>query len=168
MAQVKKWYALYTRPRWEKKVHNLLKNSGFESYCPLNRVTKQWSDRVKVVEEPLFRSYVFVQALPEEQTKVRMVDGVVNFVYWLGKPAIIKDKEIENIQRFLCEYEDVEVTPLAVQEGDKVVVTTGVMMDKVGVIKKITKHKVELVIEHLGYKLTASLPKSKVKKVKTI
>ena len=61
MATAKKWLAVYTRPRWEKKVDQLLKEQGTESYCPLNKVKRKWSDRVKTVEEPLFKSYVFVK-----------------------------------------------------------------------------------------------------------
>ena len=95
-----KWYAVYTRPRWEKKVNNLLLNKGVESYCPLNKVRRKWSDRIKVVEEPLFKSYVFVKIADEHRTEVRMTDGVINFVYWDGKPAIIKEKDIQTIRRF--------------------------------------------------------------------
>jgi transcription antitermination factor NusG len=92
---IRKWYAIYTKPRWEKKVARLLQENGIESYCPLNKVQRKWSDRVKVVEEPLFKSYVFVRVNEEEKTPVRMTNGVVNYVYWQGKPALVKDKEIE-------------------------------------------------------------------------
>ncbi|MES1159526.1 MAG: UpxY family transcription antiterminator, partial [Bacteroidota bacterium] len=103
----KTWYAVYTKPRWEKKVYALLTEKGMEAYCPLNKVKKKWSDRVKWVDEPLFKSYVFVSIPEDEQTAVRMVSGVVNFVYWLGKPAVIKDKEIALIRSFLNEYTEV-------------------------------------------------------------
>ena len=68
----KKWLAVYTRPRWEKKVDQLLKEKGTESYCPLNKVRRKWSDRVKLIEEPLFKSYVFVKIDDLERTQVRM------------------------------------------------------------------------------------------------
>jgi Transcription termination factor nusG len=72
MAAEKKWFVLYTKPRWEKKIHQLLDAKEIENYCPLNKVSKKWSDRMKIVEEPLFKSYVFVKVSEEEQTKVRM------------------------------------------------------------------------------------------------
>ena len=97
----KKWLALYTRPRWEKKVHALLEEKGIESYCPLNKVRRQWSDRVKVVEEPLFKSYVFVRVDEGERTAVRLTSGAINFIYWNGKPALIREKEIDTIRKFL-------------------------------------------------------------------
>src|SRR5258708_3075596 len=98
------WYAVYTKPRWEKKVSEQLAKGGIEAYCPLNKVRKKWSDRVKWVEEPLFKSYVFVRVKEAEQTQVRLFNGVVNFVYWLGKPAMVKDKEIEIIRQFLNDH----------------------------------------------------------------
>jgi transcription antitermination factor NusG len=158
----KKWYAVYTRPRWEKKVHRLLQEKKVVSYCPLNKVHRRWSDRIKVVEEPLFKSYVFVQIDESEKTAVRMVNGVVNFVYWLGKPAIIKDKEIETIKRFLGEFDNVEVRRTEMRPGGKVVVEGGVLMGRKGVIRKILHNRVEVAIESLGYTLTAYLDKSKI------
>ena len=108
----KKWYAVYTKPRWEKKVDKLLTEKGIESYCPLQKIQRQWSDRKKIVEEPLFKSYVFVRIPDAEQTALRKVNGVVNYVYWMGKPAVVKDREIEVIKKFLDEYENVQVEPV--------------------------------------------------------
>jgi len=75
-----KWLAIYTKPRWEKKVNQLLKDKGIECYCPLNKVHRKWSDRIKTVEEPLFKSYVFVKVEDADRTKVRLTNGGVNFV----------------------------------------------------------------------------------------
>ncbi|MFN5931691.1 MAG: transcription termination/antitermination NusG family protein, partial [Sphingobacteriales bacterium] len=77
----KHWYAIYTRPRWEKKVNELLEKKGIQTYCPLNRVKRRWSDRTKIIYQPLIPSYVFVCITEAEKAKVRMTDGVVNFVY---------------------------------------------------------------------------------------
>ena len=159
---VKKWFALYTRPRWEKKVHKLLEEKGIESYCPLNKVHRKWSDRIKIVEEPLFKSYVFVKVTEDEKTAVRMTNGVVNFIYWLGKPAIIKEKEIETIKRFLNDHHDVEVRSLEVKEGRKVMVQSGILMGKEGTVKKVMHKKVEVTIESIGFVLTAYIDRSKI------
>ena len=69
----RKWLAVYSKPRWEKKINQLLQDKGLESYCPLNMVYRQWSDRVKKVEEPLFKSYVFVHVTEAERTEVRRI-----------------------------------------------------------------------------------------------
>jgi transcription antitermination factor NusG len=159
---VRKWYAVYTKPRWEKKVHALLVEKGMECYCPLNKVHRKWSDRIKVVEEPLFKSYVFVRVNEEEKTPVRMVSGVVNFVYWEGKPAVIRDKEILTIRKFLNEYDDVEVRQLDIAPDAAVVVKQGVLMGKKGTVKRVLRKKVEVLIESIGFTLTAYIDKSKV------
>lgn len=157
-----KWYAIYTKPRWEKKVNSLLLQKGIEVYCPLNKVRRKWSDRIKTVEEPLFKSYVFVKITDEERTEVRMTNGVVNFVYWNGKPAIIKEKEIQTIKRFLDEYENVEVMRIDVTEGDRVQVTAGPMMDKEGKVLEVKNKTAKVCIDSLGYMLIAYIDKSKL------
>ena len=157
-----KWYALYTRPRWEKKVNNLLLHKGVESYCPLNKVRRKWSDRVKLVEEPLFKSYVFVKIAEDDRTVVRMTDGVINFVYWDGKPAIIKEKEIQTIRRFLDEHEHVKLVKMELKPDQRVRVVAGPLMDQEGKIIEI-KHKVARVaIDSLGYLLVADIDKGKL------
>jgi Transcription antiterminator len=158
----RKWFAVYTRPRWEKKVYKLLQEKGIETYCPLNKVHRKWSDRMKIVEEPLFKSYVFVKVTEEEKNPVRMTHGVVNFVYWLGKPAIIKEKEIEVIKRFLNEHHDVEVTPIDIKPGKKIVVQGGILMGQKGTVKTVHHKKVEVIIESIGFALTAYVDKTKV------
>jgi transcription antitermination factor NusG len=153
------WYAIYTKPRWEKKVHSLLSEKKIESYCPLNKVRKKWSDRMKTVEEPLFKSYVFARVNWDEQTKVRMTAGVMNFVYWQGKPAIIPAKEIETIRKFLNEYENVIAEPMQLKEDGRVIIRQGLFMDHEAKIIKIEGNRVKVVIESIGYSLVASIDK---------
>ena len=165
MTEEKKWYALYTRPRWEKKVNDLLTRKGMESYCPLNRVRRRWTDRPKIVQVPLFTSYVFVHITEAEKGEVRFTDGVVNFVYWERKPAIIRNEEIELIKKFLRDYEDVEVRPLTLTEGQRVRIRTGVMMNKEGVVAQIKNNRAVVVIESLGYELAAQFEKRNLEPV---
>jgi transcription antitermination factor NusG len=161
-AEILKWYAIYTKPRWEKKVHNLLSEKGIESYCPLNRVPRKWSDRIKVVEEPLFKSYVFVRVDESQRTDVRMVNGVVNFVYWNGKPALIRDREIEAIKRFLNEHTDVQVVRADLKPEDAVLITAGPLMNKEGVVVEVKNKVAKVLIESLGFLLVASIDKTKL------
>jgi transcription antitermination factor NusG len=159
----KKWYAVYTKPRWEKKVQTLFEDKHIESYCPLNKVHKQWSDRMKLVEEPLFKSYVFVHINENDQLNVRMVNGVLNFVYWLGKPAVVKQHEIDRIRRFLNDHENVMLEPLDIRVEDKVVINAGILMDKQAVVRRSFGKKIEVEIESLGYKLVAHVDKKNVR-----
>ncbi len=162
----KQWFAVYTKPRWEKKVNALCTERGIESYCPLNKVHKQWSDRVKLVEEPLFKSYVFVHIPPGEQAALRLVNGVLNFVYWLGKPAVIKQEEIDRIKRFLNQYENVSVESLELKTDDKVVIRSGILMDKRAKVLRAFGNRVEVIIESLGYKLVANVKKKDVEVIR--
>ena len=158
----RKWLAIYSRPRWEKKVNQLLTEKGFESYCPLNKVRRKWSDRVKMIEEPLFKSYVFVKVSDEDRTGVRMTPGVINFVYWEGKPAVIKEKEINVIKRFLNEYENVEVQPMNLEVHQRVKITTGPLMDHEGEILSVRHKVVKVAIDSLGYMLVAYIDRTKL------
>ena len=157
-----KWLAVYTRPRWEKKVNQLLIEKGVESYCPLNKVRRKWSDRVKIIEEPLFKSYVFIKVNDEGRTTVRMTPGVINFVYWDGKPAVIKEKEINAIKRFLNEYENVEVMPMDLEVQQRVKIATGPLMDQEGSVLAIRHKTARVAIDSLGYILIAYIDRSKL------
>lgn len=162
----KNWYALYTKPRWEKKVFKSLEQRGFEAYCPLNKVRRKWTDRMKTIEEPLFKSYVFVRVGQKEMSEVRFVDGILNYVYWNGKPAIVKEEEIIEIKKFLAEYEDVTVSNIEIKAADEVMLNTGVMMGATGrVLRVLGNNTVEVRIDSLGFVLTAKFDKRTVVKV---
>ncbi len=158
----KKWLAVYTRPRWEKKVNKVLLEKGFESYCPLNKVRRKWSDRIKVVEEPLFKSYVFVKIHDGEKTAVRMISGAINFVYWNGKPAVIREKEITAIKKFLDEYEHVQAVPVEFNVNQRVRITQGTFMDYEGRVLGIRKKLAKVAIDSLGYILIAYIDRTKL------
>jgi len=158
----RKWLAIYSRPRWEKKVTQLLAEKGLESYCPLNKVRRKWSDRVKIVEEPLFKSYVFVKVNEDDRTAVRMTPGVINFVYWNGKPALVKEKEINAIKRFLNEYENVEVRPMNLELNQRVKITAGPLMDQEGKVVGLHRKVVKVAIDSLGYLLVAHIDRTKL------
>lgn len=160
--QVRKWLAVYTRPRWEKKVNQLFIEKGLESYCPLNKVRRKWSDRMKTVEEPLFKSYVFVKVSEEDRAAVRMTNGAINFVYWNGKPAVIKEKEISAIKRFLNEYEYVEARPAELKVSQRVRITNGTLMDHEGKVLDVRHKTVKVAIDSLGYILIAYIERSKL------
>jgi transcription antitermination factor NusG len=139
-----------------------LKEKGFESYCPLNKVRRKWSDRIKVVEEPLFKSYVFVKTDDAARTEIRMTAGVINFVYWNSKPAVIKEKEIATIKRFLDEYENVEVQPMNIEKDQRVIITHGPLMDQEGKVLDVRHKMVKVAIDSIGYNLVAYIERSKL------
>lgn len=160
MENGKKWYACYTKPRWEKKISKVLEQKEIECWCPLRKMEKQWSDRKKIVEEPLFTSYVFVNIADAEKTKVLMTDGILNFVYYLGKPAIIRDEEIDIIKKYLSEKEaSVSVQSLnSLDENTRIKVNHGVFMDTTGTVLKGGKKKVFVKLESLDQVMIVEFP----------
>ena len=155
----KTWYAVYTKPRWEKKVAALLLDKGIENYCPINKVTRQWSDRKKVVLEPVFKGYVFVRLEEDKIWAVRSVNGVLNFVYWLGKPAHIRVEEIDLIRKFLNEFDDVQVESKGVVVSSEVRIKQGVMMNYHGVVVEVLGNRAVVKIDTLDIQLSAHFDK---------
>ena len=94
------WYACYTRARHEKMVETQLRQRGLESYLPLVQQVRQWSDRKKVVQFPLFPSYVFGRFTLREVHAVLTTPGVSTIVRASGYPTPIADTELENVKRF--------------------------------------------------------------------
>ena len=162
MTNPKKWYAIYTKPKWEKKVDQLLKEKGLESYCPLNKVCRQWSDRKKIVLEPLFISYVFVHLTESECYSVKQVDGVINLVYWLRRPAVIRDEEIEAIKQFLNTYDNVQLEKAKVNIDDTVKILSGVFMDMEGKVVEILNKAIKVILPSLGFAMIAPVAKVSV------
>ena len=154
------WYAVYTKPRWEKKVAKLLDEKGIENYCPLNKVVKQWSDRKKVVMEPIFKSYVFVRVEDKDKFELKNISGILNFVYWLGKPAIVRDQDIDTIRKFLNEFGEVTVSEIdQFKVNAKVRVKQGIMMNYQGLLVEVMGNKAKVRIESMGIYLFAQFDK---------
>lgn len=162
------WYAVYTKPRWEKKVAALLTQKGLENYCPLNKVLKQWHDRKKLVEEPLFSSYVFVFATPTEFTEIKKTEGIINFVYWLGKPAVVREEEIITIKSFLGEYKEIKLEKTRINVDDRVQIVQGPLMHKEGTVLEVYHKTIKVLLPTLGYALVAQVEKSGVELIESI
>lgn len=97
----------------------MLSAKGIEAFCPLNKVQRQWSDRVKVIYEPLLRGHVFVKITEAEKPLVRTTPGVINFFYKDGKLAILRDKQVQQLKSFLQMHGMVDLMPLMEQgNGD--------------------------------------------------
>ena len=161
------WYAVHTKPRWEKKVARLLQDRGIEHYCPLNKVMRQWSDRKKAILEPLFKGYVFVQVDEKLKWDVLQINGIVNYVHWLGKPARIRESEIDTIRRFLHEFEDIEVTETSVRVSSTVQVKQGVLMNYKGIVLELHGNRAKVMIESMGLQLSAYFDKKNLELIES-
>jgi transcription antitermination factor NusG len=156
------WFAVYTKPRWEKKVASVLEQKGIENYCPLNKIVRQWSDRKKIVLEPIFKSYVFVKIDDEKKWEFKKINGIVNFVYWLGKPAHIRDEEITTIRKFLNEFNNIEIVYNNITLNSKVRVKQGVLMNYHGILLELIGNKAKVKIESMGIQLSAQFDRKNI------
>lgn len=159
------WYAVNTKPRWEKKIAQTLDSKGIENYCPLNKVVKQWSDRKKIILEPIFRCYVFVKVEEDKKWEIKRINGIVNYVYWLGKPAKIKEEEIITIKKFLHEFSEVEVEQIGLQVNQKVRIRQGILMNYEGILLEISGNRAFVKIESMGLQLSAHFDKKNLEKI---
>jgi len=164
----KKWFALYTRARWEKKVSEILTRKKIENYCPINKVVRQWSDRKKIVYEPLFTSYVFVRISESDITRLKQTQGVINFIYWLGKPAVIRDSEIDSIRNFLSEHVNIKLEKSPINANDKVRVLSGPLMELEGEVLSVKSRTVKVALPSLGYLMFAEVEMENVKVISTV
>lgn len=144
------WYVVYTKPKWEKKVAERLNSIGIVTYCPLITKVSQWSDRKKIVHLPLFNSYVFVQIDEKKRNQIFEVTGAVRYLFWLGKPAVVKDSEIEIIKNWLSVPEEFEVALDHWKKGDKIVLESGPFVSQSAVIQEVKQNHYILILESLG------------------
>jgi len=162
--KVKRWHVIYTKSKWEKKVEGLLLKASIESWCPVQKRERQWSDRKKIIEEPLFRSYVFIKASKEDHSKILSTIGVVNFLYFLRKPAIIRDVEIEAIRKYLGQSDArIEVVDMAsIPAQTKVAINQGLFMGQKGEVVKTSKKTVYVKLESINMMMIVEFKASEV------
>lgn len=152
-----KWYALYTRPRWEKKVADALNKKGLCAYCPMRTEVRQWSDRKKKISSPLFTSYVFVNLPEKERQRVFEIPGTVRYLSWLGKPAVIRQEEIDILKEWLHKEEAQEVIVTHLTPGDEITIPKGKLKNQKGVVKEVGKKRIKLILKELGLVVSIKL-----------
>lgn len=160
----KQWYVFYTRSRWEKKVLQLLEREGYEVFLPVHKVMRQWSDRKKKVEVPLFNSYIFVSVERSSIYDVLQVPGIVKNLLYNGEPAVLHEKEYQQINKWLDTGLPLEVQGLSdnVNLGDHIKVTEGSFRGVEGELYRIDDTTCAVLIESLQQVLTITVRKELV------
>ena len=149
-----KWYPVYTNPRAEKQACQALVSKGIETYLPLHRQLKQWSDRKKWVEEPFIKSYLFVRINEREQTEVLMTKGIARFIYFSGRIASMPDRQIDELKLLMASPYELEVTAEHLQPGEKIVIKAGPLKGLTGeIISYRSQKQLALRLENLGYSI---------------
>lgn len=154
------WYAVYTKPFWEKKISTLLESAGVLNYCPVQKILRQWSDRKKVIYAPLFKSYVFININESQKTLVKQISGIINFVNYLGQPAVIRDQEIEAIKKFHSEHDEIEVRKTDADSNSRTKIIGAAFSKHQSNIVESGHKKAELHLPTFGYILSAKLKKT--------
>jgi transcriptional antiterminator RfaH len=160
-----KWFVLYTKSRNEKIVAERLTQIGIEVFCPVVKTTKQWSDRKKTIEEPLFKSYVFVRLEEKHRAKVFEVQGVVRYLFWLKQAAVVKDQEIQAIKDLLDQYDHKSISVTQLETSDRVKIKSGSLAETDGEIVGKQGKKIYVHIESLQMTVTVDLTRTEVNKI---
>lgn len=154
------WHALYVRSRFEKKVFASLTEEGLEVFLPLQKTLRQWKDRKKWVYEPLFRSYCFVKVTPKTYPISLTIPGVVKYIWFNGKPAIISEFEIEMIKSVCESNYKATVIETPVLKGQTIKVNKGIFTGYEGEVLYLNgKHKVVFRVSNLPVSLVVQIPK---------
>ena len=149
----KKWFVVYTRPQQELKVASQLSAMGITNYCPTITLVKKYSDRKKKVTKPLLSSYVMVELEQNQRNKVFACNGIVRYLFFLGKPAVVQASDINLMQDHLSGvYKDFKVTTLSV--GDSHTITEGPFSGVTGKVVETDNTKVKLELTSLGMNIT--------------
>ena len=143
------WNVIYTKPRAEKKVEERLNNFGISAYCPVKEDIKQWSDRKKKILVPVLPSMVLVNIDEKERNKVFDIPGVVRYMFWLGKHAIVKEEEVDLLKTILTQNNIVSQTTETLKVGETINVPG--FENQSGIIKKISTNQIWVVLKNLGY-----------------
>lgn len=147
-----KWYPVYTRSRAEKKAFEELTRKNITTYLPLKKTLKQWSDRKKIIEEPLIKSYLFVYISAKEYAEVLMTNGITRFIYFSGKIASLPEKQIQDLKLLLANEDDLEVFDFTIKTGEKVLIKAGPFKGMLAELVSIqNKQRIILRLQDIGY-----------------
>ena len=145
----KNWFVVYTRPQQELKVSDQLTSMGITNYCPTITLVKKYSDRKKKVIKPLLSSYVMVFLEKNQRERVFTCNGIIRFLFFLGKPAVVPNFEITQMQDHLKGvYNDIKITALSV--GQIHTISEGPFSGLSGRVVQTDKIKVKLELASLG------------------
>ena len=149
-----RWYPVYTRSRAEKRANEELNRKGIQTYFPLKKVVKQWSDRKKIVEEPLIKSYLFAYISAREYAEVLMTNGVARFIYFSNQVASIPDQQIHDLRLLLATDADLELIDYDIKPGESVLVKAGPFKGIIAELVSVhNKQRIILRLQNMGYSI---------------
>jgi len=165
-ATEEKWYALYTNPRAEKQVYGRLVEEEIETFLPLQKTFRIWSDRKKLIEKPLLPSYLFVKVRVKNFHNVWKIPGIVKFVSFEGKPVSIPQNQIDNLRLLVNSDAKIEVSSGIFAKGDNVEVISGSLVGLTGELIRIGRqNRVVVRIDRLDQNLIVKIPRAFLRRI---
>jgi len=162
------WYAVYTKPRSEKKLADRLNDKGIEAYLPMRRTLKQWSDRKKMVDEPLITSYVFVNVPQENYFDVLNTPGAVKYIWFCGKPAVIPSSQILTLKLIISNNLEIDSVSADLEKGTQVKVVSGPLKGLTGeLVNYAGKHRVVIRLDQVERALLLTIRPGLLEKVRS-
>jgi len=157
MSENRKWYVVHTHPGYEKKLSEILNRRRIEGYCPFNTLTRPGNENRKPLLEPLFSSYVFARTYEHKADELKKINGVINLVHWLGRPAVVNHPEILALKKFLGEHLRVRLEKTEVNVDGEVTICED-SYTATGKYRPISKNKhLKLLLPSMGYLIVAEL-----------
>lgn len=165
----KYWYVFYTKSRQEKKVRDLLLKNEYDVFLPMHKVMRQWSDRKKKVEVPLFNSYIFVRDFNHNIPEILKTPGVAWNIRYNGKPAILRQDEFDLIQRFIMTglfLETRGLEPDSLKVGDKARVIDGPLAGVTGILTgQDRSQRFNILLEGIQQVIQVQIPATLLEKI---
>lgn len=161
------WYVIYTKSRQEKSLSEKLSAAGYEMYLPLVKKQRQWSDRKKIIEVPLFNSYIFIKDVCEKD-KLRDFKGFVGFLKYNNQPARVSSREIETLKSVIQFGFDVSeaVDINSMSPGAAVTVMTGPLKGMNGILISVAENDWFVIgFENFGNSIQVRVPSNILKKI---
>ena len=150
------WYVLHTKPRSEKKVEEKLLSLGINAYCPTRSEIRFWSDRKKRIQVPVLPSMVLVNIDAKDMNRVFESSGVIRYMFWLGKKAIVRQNEVDILKKYLKgDYNFVNRKLSDIKVGDNFSLSS--FNNEKGIVKRISNNNIWIYLKSIGYSVKLNL-----------
>lgn len=162
LSNEKKWYVGYTYPKYEKRINSRIQSLGLETYLPIRKELRQWSDRKKNIEVPLFPNYIFIKSKLNDLSELLQIEGLMNFISFAKQYATVKEDEIKAIKDLLSKSSQEDewcIGPIPPKKGTKVEIIKGPFQGLTGELYDTSgKYKFFVRIDSLGQGITLEIP----------
>jgi len=164
-----KWYAIYTKSRAEKAVYDRLQEQQIETFLPLQKKLRKWSDRKKWVETPYINSYVFVKVSEKEYYDVLNTHGAVRYITFEGKAAPIPEWQIDAMKKIIRSEQTFHFSSQHFRKGENISIEYGALAGYTGEVIHDSdgKKKVIIRIDQIGFSMVVEMDILEVKKIKS-